>query len=104
LREEIDVHKVEERYNVALRNLKEDKAITAVDRELILSFIRDLQAENLTTLRLTKYVYALRQIAKALKKSLDTVNHEDLRSFVAALKIANRGGIHGVQLSVAHLF
>jgi integrase/recombinase XerD len=85
LRQQIDVHQTQQRYKGALRNLREDSALSPKDRQLILTFIRDLEAENLTTMRLVKYLYALRQISKALRKGLDAATQEDIRNYVAAL-------------------
>ena len=77
------------RYKRAIEALKLEKRITDRNRRLILSFIGDLQAEGISELRTSKYLYLLRQIAIMFSKNLDKVTLADTKRLVAEINKSN---------------
>jgi hypothetical protein len=63
MHKEIDVHHSHRRYERAIEALKQDRMIIQANRKLILAFTRDLQAENITELRISKYINLLRNLS-----------------------------------------
>jgi len=68
LRQAIDVHKIRERYDHAVKNLKADSSLSERNRRTILRFIWNLQAEGIGLPRLVKYLHLLPLVAKGSKK------------------------------------
>ena len=83
MRKEIDVHHSHRRYEHAIEALTQDRKIIQANRKLILAFTRDLQAENITELRISKYVNLLRKLSALLAKSFEKVAVTDVKSVVA---------------------
>ena len=83
MRKEIDVHHSHRRYEHAIQALKQDRKIIEANRKLILAFARDLQAENITELRISKYINLLRHLSALLAKSFEKVTVTDVKSVVA---------------------
>jgi integrase len=83
MRKEIDVHHSHRRYEHAIQALKRDPEIIEANRKLILAFTRDLQAENITELRISKYINLLRHLSALLAKSFDEATVIDVKSVVA---------------------
>ena len=73
------------RYKRAIQALKLEKQVTDRDRRLILNFVGDLQAEGISELRTSKYLYLLRQIAIMLQKNLNKVTLADTKTLVAEI-------------------
>ena len=71
------------RYKRAIEALRLEKRITDRNRKLILSFVDDLQAEGISELRTSKYLYLLRQIAIMFSKNLDKVTLADTKRLVS---------------------
>lgn len=59
--------------------------MVACNHRLILNFIGDLQADRISELRTSKYLYLLRQIAIMLSKNLDKVTIADTKRLVAEI-------------------
>lgn len=83
MRDRIDVHKQRERYDVAVRALKNDKRISDRNKKLILKFTWDLQAEGIGLARITKYLYMLPILARRLKKEFEKATVDDIKTVVA---------------------
>jgi integrase len=83
MRKEIDVHHSHRRYEHAIQALKLDRKVIEANRKLILAFTRDLQAENITELRISKYINLLRHLSALLEKTFEEATVTDLRSVVA---------------------
>ena len=77
MRKEIDVHHSHRRYQHAIQALKQDPKIIEANRKLILAFARDLQAENITELRISKYINLLRHLSGLLAKASNAGVHFD---------------------------
>lgn len=82
MRDRINVHKSDVRYERAIEALKLERRITERNRRLILSFAGDLQAEGISELRTSKYLYLLRQIAIMFQKNFDKVTLADTKRIV----------------------
>lgn len=85
MRDQIDVHKVRERYDHAVRHLKPEKSISERNRRAILRCVWNLQAQGITLTRLLKYLNTLPKIARGLKKDFDKATPDDIKQFVADL-------------------
>jgi integrase/recombinase XerD len=85
LREQIDVHKVRQRYDRARSHLHADQEISERNKDMILKFVQDLQAEGITLTRLLKYLFVLPQLAKRLKKDFDRATIIDIKKLVAEI-------------------
>jgi integrase len=66
-----------------MQALKEDPKIIEANRKLILAFARDLQAENITELRISKYINLLRHLSALLAKNFEKITVTDVKSVVA---------------------
>jgi integrase len=89
MRKEIDVHHSHRRYEHAIHALKEDWKIIEANRKLILAFTRDLQAENITELRISKYINLLRHLSRLFQKDFDKVAVVDVKAVVANINRSN---------------
>lgn len=85
MRDRIDVHKQRERYDGAVRILKNDKRISEQNRKLIFKFTYDLQAEGIGLARVTKYLYMLPILARRLKGDFEKATLEDVKKLVAGV-------------------
>jgi integrase len=83
MRKEIDVHHSHRRYEHAIEALTQDRKIIQANRKLILAFTRDLQAENITELRISKYINLLRHLSTLLAKNFEKVTVTDVKFAVA---------------------
>jgi hypothetical protein len=72
MRDRIDVHKMRQRYDRAVRSIKSDKTLSEKNKRTILKFTWDLQSEGITLPRLVKGLYLLCEIGHRLKKDFDT--------------------------------
>ncbi|MFO7872068.1 MAG: site-specific integrase [Candidatus Undinarchaeales archaeon] len=77
-----DIHNYDQRLKSAVRRLKEDKKIPQKNKDLILEFKEDCEAENLSTCRVEFYLIRLRNIAKYLGKKFTKTTRKDLKKLV----------------------
>lgn len=82
MRDRIDVHDQTTRYRRTLEAVKNDKQLSEFNRKKIIEFVTDLQAENLTTTRQTKYLYLLPKLTKLLKKDWNKATVADIKRLV----------------------
>jgi hypothetical protein len=90
LRENIDAHRIKHRYDLAIRNLKADQAISDMNKKSILRFLWGLQADGIGLPRLLKYANLLTVVARGNKKlpngigkDFEKAHAEDIKRFVA---------------------
>ena len=80
------VHNPSKRYENALKLLEKCK-ISKRNKEIIKEFIEACIAEGIGKLRVTKYIFTLKQIALALNKDFDKVTKDDLVKFVRDIEL-----------------
>jgi integrase len=85
MRQTIDVHKQRQRYDRAIAILKEDPKILKSNQRTILKFAFELQAEGIKIVRITKYIYLLRHIAKLLREEFEGANENDIKRITAEI-------------------
>jgi integrase len=85
LRQQIDVHKVRDRYERAIKLLRSDTRISTENKRTIISFLNDIQAEGVRLARVVKYLYLLPELARRLKKDFVAADIEDLKKLVASI-------------------
>ncbi|MFQ5821695.1 MAG: hypothetical protein ACE5I5_17050, partial [Candidatus Heimdallarchaeota archaeon] len=93
--EKLDIHGIRERYRKALARFKKDKTLLAVNKRLILEFLRDAELgktiknrakKKIGESRLAKYLYRLRDLSNYFKKSFRTVTQKDMERFIYDLE------------------
>lgn len=89
MRQKLDIHNMQQRYERALQRLKADKGLSDSNRKAILRFMKDLQVDNITNHRLTKYLYLLGMLAKRLQKDFDKATVDDIKNLVAEINKTN---------------
>mgnify|MGYP005662830461 CR=1 FL=1 len=67
--ERLDVHGIEKKLELALRNIKEINRISARNKELILRFLDYCKAEGLSDMRVEHYARILKKIGEVFSKS-----------------------------------
>ncbi|MGD0424543.1 MAG: site-specific integrase [Candidatus Bathyarchaeia archaeon] len=82
MRQRIDVHESKDRYDRAEQHVKVDKQLSNANRENILRFVSDLQAEGIGQLRVIKYLCILPKLSKLLKKDFQKATINDIKRLV----------------------
>jgi len=82
LRQKINVHDWDRRYERTLTRLKQNKLIGESNRQLILRFDEECRANNLGLPRRVKYLYTLPILAERLGKDFNSASVEDIKRVV----------------------
>lgn len=94
-REKIDIHNTANKYEHAIKQLKEDGTISETNKELFLAFLRDAivgktiinrQKKNICKRTCLKYLYNLKTVAFFLKKDFTKVTKKEMEDFIFALE------------------
>lgn len=85
MEQEIDIHNWPQQLSCAERKLFPNP-ISPRNLELIKRFVNHAKARGLSTSRITRYIFTLRQFAEWLSKDFDSATKEDIERIVAKLE------------------
>ena len=80
------IHKSQQRYDLACKRLENDDGVSLENKALILRFSKDRLAKGASGFRVVKVIYCMRYLAKWLKKLFGEASKEDLLSLVGDLE------------------
>lgn len=93
--DKIDIHNIENKWNIALNNLREDNSIIPENKKLILNFLEDCELgktiknkakKKVGKHRLSKYLSIMRNLSISFKKPFMEVNQENIEKFIKELE------------------
>ncbi len=93
--EEIDIHNAEYRYQIAIKNFRNDPDATDANKTYIQDFLSDCQIgktilkkakKKIKAKRLMKYLYILKKVDLFLKKDFKNVTQNDMENFIRKLE------------------
>ena len=82
----LDIHGIERKLELALRNIIESNRISAKNKELILKFLDYCKAEGLSDMRVEHYARILKKIGEVFPKSFDEATKEDIIELVRKIE------------------
>jgi integrase len=95
MEDKIDIHYMDQRYEVAIRKLELDESINKRNKELILKFIWDCKVgktvkgrakKKIGKLRIMKYLYTLKTLSGWFGKPFDEVSQEEMERLVTDIE------------------
>ena len=84
--DKLDIHGIERKLELALRNIIESNRISAKNKELILKFLDYCKAEGLSNMRVEHYARILKKIGEVFPKSFDEATKEDIIELVRKIE------------------
>lgn len=86
---EIDVHNKQRNFEQAFQRLERDAEVSVENKKLLLSFAKTRLAKGVSKIRVVKYLYTLRFLAKWYKRSFNDATKADLLELVGDLENKN---------------
>ena len=84
--DKLDIHGIERKLELALRNIKESNRISVRNKELILKFLDYCKAEGLSNMRVEHYARLLKKIGEVFPKAFDEATKEDIIELVRKIE------------------
>ena len=84
--DKLDIHGIERKLELALRNIKESNRISVRNKELILKFLDYCKAEGLSNMRVEHYARILKKIGEVFPKAFDEATKEDIIELVRKIE------------------
>ena len=97
-----DIHDYESRLNSVLERLEEDKKIIKKNKEDILRFKEQLEAEGISSGRIFKYIWTLRNLSEWLRKPFEKATKEDVVKLVARVNSMKKNDGKSYSINTIH--